>query len=92
MWGKHLHDHPLNSDNRTHFLLAQLYVLIYSFMTKKDAAKITIYDVAPWLRSKEEWKRINEKKHQLGVEKKYSEMYSLLGLYDIDLDLQEGDV
>ena len=85
MWSRHLADYPLNEDRRLHVIVATIWVLLMQWSGAAKGKTIDMYTVAPWLRPKDHLER-TKKKADLSLERKATEFYKSLGLYDIEID------
>ena len=91
LWGEHLQKFPLDEDRRLHHIVAQIWViLMYWSGAAKKGKDVSIYDVAPWLRTEQERKKAETQKRQAYVTDQYSRYLQSLGITDLEISVDEG--
>ena len=86
-WGRHLSRFPPGEDRRTHYLLAQICVMIASVFYKDPS--VDIFKFAPWLQTAQERKRVKYDKNETFFQKMYAGIYDSLGLYDVPIEPED---
>ena len=90
-WGNHLREFPLGEDKRLHAIVASIWVIMMFWSgAAKSGSRVTIYDIAPWLRSAAEWERVKKSEQEHFLQDRYSRFYNSLGITDGELDIDGG--
>ena len=79
-WSRHLQIHPLNEDRRLHYLIAQLIIVLMRVNGNDKENKITVYDIAPWIRSPKEAERAAQVETDLFIGDLYARAFRNIGI------------
>ena len=91
LWGEHLREFPLDEDRRLHHIVASIWVLLMHWCgAAKKGSEVSVYTVAPWLRSQKDWEALAEKKRTAFAQQQSAAYYKALGLYDEFTGDQDG--